>query len=626
MKKRVLCILMAMAVSVGGVSIPTYANEGYGVEEVGVATENEEVAEESVSSNTVQIVSTNDLEADTTETTETTDDVYVEDVDELEADETEVETVDIKDVQEIEFQKNNMRYEYKYDPTVIEKGNIDCSDGCLTYKVYDNGLRMIIEGNGTLKDAKSLQDKLTKEYKFAFDGCTVRRFNIQELRIEGKMRLPKDSSYLFHYPDNPYYNTSNLNSSWIMHIIGFENMDTSDVENMRYMFCTDYDLDLSTWNTSKVTNMQGMFSGCSGNITFGANFDTSNVTDMSHMFERYAGGNLDLKSFNTYNVKDMNSMFRFTKMKYLDLSSFDTYNVEDMREMFAGSAVENINNPNFRTKPGLSLNLYHMFDSSQISKIDLSGLDATNGNGSSVFIDCYGLKEVKLFQCFPKAGDLKDTVGAFDNVNQGVKVKYPVVNGKTWRYVYGDYYKNHGGILKGNAVKDVFMACVHYKTFDIKEFSKTKTKTINKVKYTFLMIDKKNVGIKKIKTNKKNVVIPSKVKIGKRTYKVTYLSESLFEDNSESIRKITIPNTVKKVPYRMADNCTWLKEVVIGKNVEEIEPDAFKSPTLRKVVFKGSKVKTIGKNAIQGCRGEKIVVKAPKSKLKAYKKMIKASK
>ena len=42
MKKRVLCILMAMAVSVGGVSIPAYANEGYGVEEVGVATENEE--------------------------------------------------------------------------------------------------------------------------------------------------------------------------------------------------------------------------------------------------------------------------------------------------------------------------------------------------------------------------------------------------------------------------------------------------------------------------------------------------------------------------------------------------------------------------------------------------------
>lgn len=199
-------------------------------------------------------------------------------------------------------------------------------------------------------------------------------------------------------------------------------------------------------------------------------------------------------------------MFGFTKMSHLDLSSFDTYNVEDMREMFAGSEVETINNPNFRTKPGLSLNLENMFNISQIRKIDLSGLDVTNGSGNGVFVECSGLKEVKMFKCFPKAGDLKQTVGVFDNVNQGVKVKYPVVNGKTWRYVYGDYYKNHGGILKGNAVKDVFMTCVYYKTFDTKEFSKTKTKTINKVKYTFLMIDKKNVGIKKVKTNKKNVV------------------------------------------------------------------------------------------------------------------------
>lgn len=619
MKKRVLCILMAMAVSVGGVSIPAYANEGYGVEEVGVATENEEVAEESVSSNTVQTVSTNDLEADTTETI---DDVYVTDVDELEADEAEVETVDIKDVQEIEFQNAPYYYCYRYDPTVIEKGTIDCSEGSLTYKIYDNGLRMIIEGNGTLKDVKSLQDKLIKKYNYKIDAVNDISIGLQELRIVGKVKLPKDSSYLFHYPDNPYYDTFSLSSSRTVHIIGFENIDTSDVENMSYMFCINYDIDLSTWNTSKVTNMQGMFSGCSGSINFGTNFDTSNVTDMSHMFEKYAGGNLDLKSFNTYNVKDMNSMFRFTKMKYLDLASFDTYNVEDMREMFAGSEVETINNPNFRTKTGLSLNLSHMFDTSQIRKIDLSGLDVTNGNGTEIFIDCYGLKEVKLFQCFPKAGDLMQTSGAFDNVYEKVKITYPVVNGKTWRYVYGDYYKNYGGIIKDKDVKDVIMSWAFYKTFDTKEFSKTKTKTINKVKYTFLMIDKKNVGIKKIKTNKKNVVIPSKVKIGKRTYKVTYLSESLFEDNSESIRKITIPNTVKKVPYRMADNCTWLEEVVIGKNVEEIEPNAFLWTNLKKVTFKGKKVTEIGKKALGD---EKIVVKAPKSKLKAYKKMIKAS-
>ena len=375
--------------------------------------------------------------------------------------------------------------------------------------------------------------------------------------------------------------------------------------------------------------MQGMFSGCHGNINFGTHFDTSNVTDMSHMFEDYTFGNLDLNSFNTYNVKDMNSMFRFTKMSHLDLSSFDTYNVEDMREMFAGSEVETIENPNFRTKPGLSLNLENMFNISQIRKIDLSGLDVTNGSGSGVFVECSGLEEVKLFQCFPKVGDYSDrTCGAFENVNDKVKIEYPVVNGKTWRYVYGDYYKNHGGIVKDSVVKDIIMTCVHYKTFDIKEFSKKKTKTINKVKYTFLMIDKKNVGIKRVKTNKKNVVIPSKVKIGKRTYKVTYISESAFRDGIENIEKLTLPDTIEKVPYLLFDTYdkySALKEVVIGKNVKVIETDAFMWTNLKKVTFRGKKVKEIGKTAFRE-KDKKIVVKAPKSKLKAYKKMIKASK
>lgn len=620
MKKRVLCILMAMAVSVGGVSIPAYANEGYGVEEVGVATENEEVTEESVSSNNVQTVSTNDLEADTT------DDVYAADVDELEADEAEVETVDIKDVQKIKFQEDfgdYAEYNYKYDPTVIEKGNIDCSDGSLTYKVYDNGLRMIIEGNGTLKNVKSLQDKLIKNYR----GYN----NIQELRIVGKMKLPKDSSYLFHYPDNNYYSTQLPNLSSWLNIIGFENMDTSDVENMSYMFFTSYNLDLSTWNTSKVTNMQGMFSQCRGSIIFGKNFDTSNVTDMSHMFDRYKFDNIDLSRFNTYNVKDMSYMFWSIGAKYIDLSSFDTYNVKDMSHMFeAAYNLKEIKNQKFRTRPGLDINIDYMFANSTIEKVDLSGIDITNGKAYATFKMCYGLKEVKLFKCFPERGTYKHAESIFDATSDKVKLIYPVANGKTWRYVYGKYsdYSDdtYTRIAKDKEILDrAVIGSVKYRTFDIKDLSKTKTKTIDKVKYTFLILDKNNVGIKKIKTNKKNVAIPSKVKIGKKTYKVTYLSDNTFEDNSDSVEKISIPYTIKKIPYKMAYNCNWLEEIVIGKNVKEIEPNAFMWTDLKKITFKGTKVKNIGTSAFKGV-SKKIVVKAPKSKLKAYKKMIKASK
>ena len=38
------------------------------------------------------------------------------------------------------------------------------------------------------------------------------------------------------------------------------------------------------WDTSKVTNMKGMFNECNNLINLDLNFDTSNVTDMGWMF------------------------------------------------------------------------------------------------------------------------------------------------------------------------------------------------------------------------------------------------------------------------------------------------------------------------------------------------------
>lgn len=44
-------------------------------------------------------------------------------------------------------------------------------------------------------------------------------------------------------------------------------------------------LDLSNFDTSKVTNMGGMFEQCTNLIKLDiSSFDTSNVTDMIHMF------------------------------------------------------------------------------------------------------------------------------------------------------------------------------------------------------------------------------------------------------------------------------------------------------------------------------------------------------
>lgn len=90
--------------------------------------------------------------------------------------------------------------------------------------------------------------------------------------------------------------------------------DTQNVTSMWAMFNTCSSLtsiDVSKFNTDKVTNMRGMFGGCS-NLTLlnVSNFNTENVTDMLSMFfQCYSLTSLDLSNFDTQNVTNMYGMF-----------------------------------------------------------------------------------------------------------------------------------------------------------------------------------------------------------------------------------------------------------------------------------------------------------------------------
>ena len=68
-----------------------------------------------------------------------------------------------------------------------------------------------------------------------------------------------------------------------------------------------------------------------------SSFDTSNVTNMSWMFNQ-CNKLKEIKGinkFNTNKVSDMNTMFQACyELEYLDLSNFDTINVNNMSWMF----------------------------------------------------------------------------------------------------------------------------------------------------------------------------------------------------------------------------------------------------------------------------------------------------
>lgn len=113
--------------------------------------------------------------------------------------------------------------------------------------------------------------------------------------------------------------------------------DTSNVTNMQGMFVgsRDFDQDISTWDTSKVTDMSNMFVAAEVfNQNIGG-WDVSSVTDMSSMFASAESFNQNIGSWDTSSVTNMDSMFYGATVFNQDIGSWDVSTVTDMSYMFA---------------------------------------------------------------------------------------------------------------------------------------------------------------------------------------------------------------------------------------------------------------------------------------------------
>ena len=159
-------------------------------------------------------------------------------------------------------------------------------------------------------------------------------------------------------------------------------------------------INLSNFNTQKLTNMSYMFFGCSSlTIINLSNFNTQNVTDMSYMFSQCGSlTNINLSNFNTQNVTDMSWMFSAcSSFSNLDLSNFNTQNVTNMEGMFFGCFnLKNINLSNFNTQK--VNNMSKMFDGClDLTNIDLSNFNTQNVTDmSDMFSGCNSLEKNKI--------------------------------------------------------------------------------------------------------------------------------------------------------------------------------------------------------------------------------------
>ena len=142
-------------------------------------------------------------------------------------------------------------------------------------------------------------------------------------------------------------------------------------------------LNTTGWDTSKVTNMAGMFTGCAYLTSIDlSGFDTSNVTNMNKMF----GSNLNSLNEPLINMSFIN----------IDVSGFDTSNVTNMSMMFNGCGkLTTLDVSNWDVSK--VTNMYKMFSFNEMHVLDLSNWNVSNVTSMAfMFSGCGGLTTLDL--------------------------------------------------------------------------------------------------------------------------------------------------------------------------------------------------------------------------------------
>lgn len=280
----------------------------------------------------------------------------------------------------------------------------------------------------------------TGKIKVYTNGTTELGF-VSDYRIVA----PEDSTALFSwievlFDDELSYGLSVDEDA--TYTINFSNFYTDNVKDMSCMFMLmPYkELDLSSWDTSNVTDMNEMFAWnmvCSELDL--SSWDTSNVTDMSFMFMGMSVNigaqftELNLNGWDVSSVINMNGMFAFCEhLDKLDLSDFNTSSAIYMAGMFNGCCA--------------------------ITELDISGFDLTNVEEFDLIIPAESGDTTKLGKIvLPKEGKwgpLED-----QSFSLGITAGYYLKSEKTGEILGKHYYNNVNFDITSAYAGDTLTAC-----------------------------------------------------------------------------------------------------------------------------------------------------------------------
>ena len=190
---------------------------------------------------------------------------------------------------------------------------------------------------------------------------------------------------------------------YLISITGLDYLNTSEVTSMASMFsgCKNIKtLDLRKFNTSKVVNMSFMFSGCSSLTDLNvSSFNTSQVITMGYMFNGCSSiPSLNLSNFNTSKVTNMEFMFYACReLANVNVSSFNTGEVTKMNYMFCGcKQLSSIDVSKFNTEKVTAMG--GMFaDCNNLTDLNVSSFNTSNAvYMGSLFSGCEKLTSINV--------------------------------------------------------------------------------------------------------------------------------------------------------------------------------------------------------------------------------------
>lgn len=207
------------------------------------------------------------------------------------------------------------------------------------------------------------------------------------------------------------------------------NWDVSNVTTFNRMFTSDdygelgfiAQLDTTKWNTSSAKDLGFMFYGYKGSPVLDvSNFNTSKVTNLAFMFAFSSATIIGYEDWDTSSITNLQGTFLGTKNTSLNVSKFTTSKVKSFGTMFSqcSELVEIIGLENFNTSS--SINFAYMFkDSPNIKELNLHSFNtakanagvsvADNGSKSEctkdMFFGCTSLQKIILGPKFTFQGN-----------------------------------------------------------------------------------------------------------------------------------------------------------------------------------------------------------------------------